>query len=292
MSRALGSTRAWSLLAVACVAALGGGCKNDHTASILGPTGNGGTLTATIGASATSGRAPIEVAFTSDVHGGQGAYFYNWTFGDAGTASSANPRVTFRSGGAYEVRLQVVAGDQKVTTDALTLRFDSDVILSCAPDRIEVAAPGTVTFNADARGGNGTFAYRWDFGDGTSSTAAAPAHTYASAGTFRQVLTVTSGGSSAICSNVVTVYGAFRLLSCKATPAGGNAVQFHATPSFCLDDNCAYAWDFGGGGSGNSVRTARPFFTYAGPGTYTATLAASTDGGRQAAACKVTVTVP
>jgi hypothetical protein len=40
------------------------------------------------------------------------------------------------------------------------------------------------------------------------------------------------------------------------------------------------------------VHTARPLFTYDAPGTYTATLDASTDRGRQAAACRVTVSVP
>ena len=103
---------------------------------------------------------------------------------------------------------------------------------------------------------------------------------------------LTSGGSSAVCSDTVTLYGVFRLLSCKATPVGGHAVQFHATPSFCLFDDCAYQWDFGGGGSGFGVRTARPLFTYDASGTHTATLNASTDRGRQTAACRVTVTVP
>jgi len=190
------------------------------------------------------------------------------------------------------VNLQVSSDDQTATAGPLTLRFDSDVILSCAADPIEAVAPVTVAFRADARGGTGAFTYRWDFGDGTSSTATSPTHTYAAPGTFRQVLTVTSGGSSAVCNNVVSVYGDFRLLSCKATPVGDTAVQFHATPSFCLLDRCAYAWDFGGSGSGSSVLTARPLFTYAAPGTYTANLTASTDGGNQSAACKVTVTVP
>ena len=44
--------------------------------------------------------------------------------------------------------------------------------------------------------------------------------------------------------------------------------------------------------TGQTVLTARPLFTYAAPGTYTANLTASTDGGNQSAACKVTVTVP
>ena len=101
-----------------------------------------------------------------------------------------------------------------------------------------------------------------------------------------------SGGSSAVCSNVVTVYGTFRLQDCRARPVGGLTVQFHAIPSFCLFDNCRYDWNFGGSGSGFSQRTARPLFTYDLPGTYTAFLDASTDDGARTAACRVEVTVP
>jgi PKD repeat protein len=93
-----------------------------------------------------------------------------------------------------------------------------------------------------------------------------------------------------VCSNLVTVDGPFHV-TCKATPAGGNSVQFHATPSFCVNDDCAYDWDFGGTGSGSAVRTARPLFTYDAAGTYTAALTTSTKGS-PLAGCTVTVTVP
>jgi PKD repeat protein len=278
-------------LAVPAVVFLGAiAACHHHDANVFGPSGNGGGLKATIDASATSGRAPIEIAFSSDVHGGDGAYRYLWTFGGAGQSTEPNPRVTFGSGGTYEVRLAVSAGDQTVTTSPITLHLDSDVRVSCAADPEEATAPASISFRADASGGNGSFSYRWDFGDGTTSTEASPVHTYAAPGAFRQALTVTSGGASATCGNLVTIDGPFHV-TCKATPAGGNAVQFHATPSFCVADNCAYDWDFGGTGSGTAVHTARPFFTYQAPGTYTAALTTSTQG-TAAAGCRVTVTVP
>ena len=291
MLRLPGSPGARRLLAAAGLAAVVAACHNGQSGPV-GPSGDGGTLQVSISASATSGRAPIDVTFTSSVSGGQGSYRYEWTFGDGRASADPNPRVQFVSGGSYDVRLQVRAGDQTVTSDPLNLRFDSDVRLSCSAEPGEAIAPAAVTFRADPSGGTGAFTYRWDFGDGASSTDRSPVHTYASPGTYREVLTVTSGGASAVCSKVVTVYGTFRLLSCKATPTGGRAVQFHATPSFCLFDDCAYEWNFGGSGSGFGVRTARPLFTYGASGTYVATLNASTDRGRQAAACRVTVNVP
>ena len=293
MPRPLAPTGAWPLIAVAAAlaAALAAGCT-AKTRTVGGPSGTGGTLTASISASATSGRAPIDVTFTSDVHGGDGPYEYLWTFGDGRTSSAANPHVQFLNGGTFDVRLEVRSGGQSVTSAPLTLHLDSDVQVSCSADPSEAIAPVSVTFRSDARGGNGAFSYRWDFGDGTSASGITAVHTYAAPGAYQQVLTVTSGGASATCANVVTVYGAFHL-SCKGTPSGGTSVQFHATPSFCLFNECSYSWDFGGAGSGHATETARPLFTYAAGGTYTASLNASTGGrGGPSASCKVTVTVP
>jgi PKD repeat protein len=283
--------RPWPVLILAGLSALATACDRHHATPFV-PTGDGGTLAAEIGASATSGRAPLDITFTSNVHGGDGAYRYQWSFGDGRTSSAANPRVQFQSGGSFDVRLQVWSGDQTVTAGPFNVRLDSDVRLSCVAEPGEAIAPALVSFRADPSGGSGAFTYRWDFGDGTSSTERSPDHTYASPGAYREVLTVTSGGASAVCSHVVTIYGVFRLLSCKATPVGGHTVQFHATPSFCLFDDCAYGWNFGGGGSGSGLRTARPLFTYDVAGTYTATLDASTDGGAEVAGCRVTVSVP
>jgi PKD repeat protein len=291
MVRLPGPNREWLVLTFAGLAALAGGCDRHHAAPIL-PTGEGGTLAADISASSTSGRAPLDITFTSNVHGGDEAYRYEWSFGDGRTSTAANPRVQFVSGGTFDVRLKVWSGDQTASAGPLSLRLDSDVRLSCSAEPGEGVAPASVAFRADPSGGTGAFTYRWDFGDGTSSTERSPVHTYASPGSYLEVLTVASGGASAVCSNVVTVYGTFRMLSCKATPTGGGTVQFHATPSFCLFDDCAYEWDFGGSGGGFGLRTARPLFTYDASGTYTATLSASTDQGQQAASCGVTVTVP
>lgn len=58
------------------------------------------------------------------------------------------------------------------------------------------AAPLAVTFTGAATDPDGPVAFSWDFGDGTSSTEASPAHTYLAAGAYDAVLTVTSGADS------------------------------------------------------------------------------------------------
>jgi PKD repeat protein len=279
-------------VALILAAGLAAAASCARSSSPVVPTGEGGTLTAEIAASATSGHAPIDITFTSNVHGGEGIYRYAWSFGDGRTSAAPNPRVQFQSGGSFDVTLQVSAGDDTVTAGPVNVRLDSDVRLTCSADPEEAQAPVAVSFRAAPSGGIGSFTYRWDFGDGASSTEASPVHTYTTPGSYREVLTVSSGGSSAVCSRIVTVYGDFRLLSCKATPMGSRTVQFHATPSFCVLDDCTYQWNFGGTGSGRGLLTARPLFTYDASGTYTATLTAATAGRGNNASCQVTVTAP
>src|SRR4029079_1609079 len=102
------SRRTWTLILAAAVAAAGG-CAGNSGSPVV-PTGTGGELKADISASATSGRAPLDITFTSNVHGGEGAYRYAWSFGDGRTSAAPDPRVQFQSGGSFDVTLQVSAG--------------------------------------------------------------------------------------------------------------------------------------------------------------------------------------
>lgn len=63
-----------------------------------------------------------------------------------------------------------------------------------------------VNFTSNINGGMGALTYAWDFGDGTTSTAASPTHTYAKAGTYTVTLTVTDAQNTKdISSLTVTV---------------------------------------------------------------------------------------
>ncbi len=63
--------------------------------------------------------------------------------------------------------------------------------------------PHTVTFQADADGGDNPFAYDWDFGDGSEhSTEANPSHTYLEPGSFTATVTVTDADGRAVADSV------------------------------------------------------------------------------------------
>ena len=67
-------------------------------------------------------------------------------------------------------------------------------------------APLTVQFTSQVSGGVPPYTYQWDFGDGSTSSAANPTHTYESAGDFTAYLTVTdSQGNQQFLQTQITV---------------------------------------------------------------------------------------
>jgi PKD repeat protein len=76
-------------------------------------------------------------------------------------------------------------------------------------------APLSVSFTGSATGGTAPYSYSWAFGDGSTSTAQNPSHTYSSAGTYTATLTVTDSSSPAkTASSSVTI---------TASPVAGTA---------------------------------------------------------------------
>lgn len=246
-----------------------------------------GSLSVSIAATPTSGRAPLEVAFTSDVSGGEGrdTYIYSWRFGDGTASSEANPRIRFTNGGVYDVTLRVISGNEAVVSSPVSVRVDGDVRLSCFIEPEEGAAPQTVSFRGEATGGNGQITYLWRFGDGATSAERAVDHVYSAPGTYLATLTATSGTASATCADEIRVFGVLTPV-CKAHRTGPLSVKFNVVPNYCFRGGCSYFWDFG---DGRSEGIERPLHVYGAPGFYTATATVKTGGAT--GSCSIDVNV-
>ncbi len=140
--------------------------------------------------------------------------------------------------------------------------------------------------SAGSSDSDGTIASaHWDFGDGSSSTSANPAHSYASAGSYTATLSVTDD-DGATGSDTATV-------TINTQPAGnqppvanangpysgsaGVAISFSSSGSSDSDGSIVgFSWSFGDG-TGSSQ--ANPIHTYAAAGSYSVSLTVTDNGG-------------
>lgn len=126
----------------------------------------------------------------------------------------------------------------------------------------QTVSSNTVSFSNQSTGGT---SYVWDFGDGNSSTALSPTHTYSALGTYTVCLISTNNcGSDTICMPVtVTCPVPSAAFTSSAT---GITLQFTDAST---TSPTAWFWDFG---DGNSSTQQNPTHTYAAPGIYTVCL--------------------
>ncbi|WP_065204488.1 immune inhibitor A domain-containing protein [Shewanella woodyi] len=130
------------------------------------------------------------VLFTPTVTGGDGNYSYLWSFGVTGaTSAEVGPSYTYAASGSYLVTLKVTDGLGSTVESSQTIA----VTLPVAPVAGFTSSNNNlaVTFTDGTTGGEGALSYAWQFGDGQTSSAQSPTHTYGSAGTYSVTLTVT-----------------------------------------------------------------------------------------------------
>jgi PKD repeat protein len=116
---------------------------------------------------------------------------WKWDFGDGATSTTQNPSHTYTTLGSYTVTLTAVNADGHDSTSKVNY-----IITTLAPvaafsaDRQVGNAPFIVHFT-DLSSNNPT-SWKWDFGDGTSSSEQNPRHIYQYEGSYNVRLTATN----------------------------------------------------------------------------------------------------
>jgi len=150
------------------------------------------------------GPAPLTVKFTN---ASQGEFTeVRWDFGDGTTSQEPNPTHTYRSAGAYTVKLTVSGpggADTKTRADYILVesaRPHPKARFSASPTSGRV--PLIVRFNNQSEDATG---FLWDFGDGTTSLERNPEHTYWRAGSHTVRLTARGPGGEASAQRTIGV---------------------------------------------------------------------------------------
>jgi chitodextrinase len=129
---------------------------------------------------------------------------WEWDFGDGSTSTEQNPTHTFAAEGNYLVTLAVSGGGWTLVTSATV-----DVWPNVAPTASFTFIPSSPViaepvYFTDTSTGHISDWY-WDFGDGATSTAQNPSHSYYLAGTYTVVLEAGNQFGSTFAYQEVTV---------------------------------------------------------------------------------------
>jgi gliding motility-associated-like protein len=245
----------------------------------------------TVNFSATplNGCFPLPVQFTDNSTPGSGTLTtWLWDFGDGNTSTLPNPGHVYTAQGNYNVSLMITNsnGCTKTLTrtnyislsDGVHAVFTNNAPLSCS-------APETILFTNQSTG-TGVLSYQWAFGDGGTSTAQNPSHTYTTAGSYSVQLIVTNANgcrdtvTHASAINIGTVHANFDV---PATICTGSAVTFNnsSTPAPLLA-----VWTFGDATGSAAIS---PVKVYAAPGVYSVKMVADFGGCRDSITKDVTV---
>lgn len=225
------------------------------------------------------------VAF-SDLSTGGTVTNWLWTFGDGDSSLLQNPLHSYASSGTYTVTLRVSIGSacfssiskQVTVIDGPTAAFSATT-----------ACLGTATSFANsssAPSGQTITIYAWSFGDSNTSSSSSPSHTYANAGIYQSMLTVTTSlGCVDTISHALKVEAlpnvsfSFPNLKCE-----GSSTQFTDNSSVIGNVITGWQWNFGDGGTSN---IQNPVNYYNGNGSFTVTLTATSFAGCSASALQV-----
>lgn len=273
------------------------GTATKATPELVGPA----TFTTAIGQPPTgvdfswtpaAPEAGVEVTFTpaaaiADPSGDITKATFRWAFGDGKTAQTTGPaevKHTYAIGGTFQVTLTVtgegglsssktrsleVIGKQPVVDFTFTpatpavgqeIRFTS-----------QVTDPATPPLTP--------YTYAWAFGDGGTSTEQNPTHTYAAAGTYTVVLSVTNNrGEVGTKEKSLTVAATpvnrrpavTRVTVDPAVPEVGQEVTLTATAADPDGDPITgYEWEFGDGSEPVATTVASASHTFATSNVFT-----------------------
>jgi PKD repeat protein len=235
-----------------------------------------------------SGTVPFAVQFTDQSSGSPTSWL--WSFGDGSTSNVRNPSHTYNAAGTYNVTLTAtnLGGSNSITKTAY-ITGAAPPAPPPPPPPAPVAAfvgtplSGTTPFAAQFtdQSSNTPTSWAWTFGDGATSTAQNPSHTYSAAGTYSVSLTAKNAGGSNTLTKTAYIAASAPLppapvAAFTASPTSGTApltVQFTDQSS---GSPTSWLWSFG---DGTTSTAQNPSHSYNAVGTYTVTLTATNAGG-------------
>jgi PKD repeat protein len=165
----------------------------------------------------TCSNSPLDFVNSTAFNGPDSLLSFQWNMNDEMLLDDSDPSYIFKTGGEKNVTLTAnIPGCNNVASELIDITPGPETAFtfqgSCEQE--------SFTFS-NATTGNGITGYRWDFGDGYTSTVPSPIHRFESAGSFPVSLTASNE------------------LGCNTTLQQVVAAQFLPVPNFTNDLACS-----------------------------------------------------
>jgi gliding motility-associated-like protein len=227
----------------------------------------------------TTGCSPLIVNFT-DLSAN--ATSWEWNLGNGVISTQKNPSTVYSQPGNYTVTLTATNANGSTTLTRVDyivvslqpqIEFNADKTTGCFPLKVQFTETSTY-------GTPSAQSFLWNFGDGTTSTAQNPFHTYTTAGTYFVSLTIINESG---CSKTL-VKPAFITVTPGITSGFSFSTPVNCKPpetiSFANSTTGAgtlsFEWDFG---DGNSSTAVNPSNNYSALGPFNVRLITTSTNG-------------
>ena len=196
-----------------------------------------------------------------------------WTFGNGSSSNTYSPSNSYTVNGTYKATLIFTSANNcsDSVVKMVTVHPTPKAIWS-APTTAEGIA---LTFANNSTIASGNLGYLWKFGDGNSSNAQNPTHTYADTGNYSvELISYTQNCSDTLVKSV-TVNPVPQANFSVNRVCVIDSARF-TNSSFIKKDGMSYSWIFGDGGTSTDQN---PIYKYTAPGAYNITMTSTSDSG-------------
>lgn len=212
---------------------------------------------------------------------------YDWDFGDTKTSNLESPKHLYAADGSYSIKL--ILTSKKGCQDSLSKSVDVNEKPVATFSASSVCEGNGTSFTNSSSINSGSIANNtWTFGDGFSSSASSPNHTYGSNGSYTATLIASSNnGCADTATQSVTVYAVPTVDFSVSNVCFGDKLTPTNNSSITGGTISTYDWDFD---DGNTSTAQSPQHTYTSKGTYDVELLiTSTDGCEDSVSKQVVV---
>jgi PKD repeat protein len=256
-----------------------GGCYDTYKTTI--------TIYPEIDATFTANRTVVCSGSTITYTTTPGAKYYDWDFGD-GMISRATNVITHQYSNpgpnplVLTVKLTTTSFFNCTNTKTITITVMPVPVPGFTPawyTQVYNGAGNTNTFTNTTNAG--TWNWSWRFGDGGTSAAQNPSHTYTNIGSYDVWLKVSNANCSDSTMKTVQVVPIPPVAKFDTVPSGCAPlyVSLNNTSLNVDTPGTTYLWDFGDGSP--TVNVKNPTYTYFTAGTYRITLVVTGPYGDQ-----------